>query len=518
MSVLYEEYSRERKLHWLTIIYNGIVRSPGPLLALYFAVRQQDYQEIAIFAVAIFFGIIAFPAIFLRYYYFRYYITEKDIVIRSGVISKNQRYIPIERVQNIEINQNFIQRIFGIVKVQIETAGGAESEGLLEYVSKSDSEDIKNVVRDYQYRIFRKKDKVEEVSETEESQLLTEDVSENEENEISPRPEYREEVLFRLSKRDLVYYGMMRMRPLMVVFMAWLFSMAQQFYVLPDFSEMHPDEYINEIISLDSSMVTIYIIVGIIIILFSSWLADIIVTVFQYWDFRLKRDGDKLISEYGLFNRRTSTIPLRKLQMLVIRTNPLRRYFGFYGLSLETAGFGVKEKRPEVAIPSAKKERVIKLSRDIRSYEYPEAFIPVSKKTIRRAFIRYCMIYLPPIIIGSFFQSWLAWGLLIIPFLLLAAWVRWKYRGYYVNDSNVLIRQGFLIQRVTVVQIERIQTLNIYESFFQRRLRLATLNIDTAATGVLADASIIDIDRDEAEDIFKMLNEAFKKAAGSQID
>src|SRR5215212_2752260 len=48
--------------------------------------------------------------------------------LRWGVVQKNERTIPLDHVQSVDTVQGIIQRLFGVVEVRIETAGGGASE------------------------------------------------------------------------------------------------------------------------------------------------------------------------------------------------------------------------------------------------------------------------------------------------------------------------------------------------------------------------------------------------------
>lgn len=56
---------------------------------------------------------------------FTYEITQKFILITSGVFTRDRTTIPFSRVQNITISQGIIDRLFKIYTVKIETAGAS---------------------------------------------------------------------------------------------------------------------------------------------------------------------------------------------------------------------------------------------------------------------------------------------------------------------------------------------------------------------------------------------------------
>lgn len=54
---------------------------------------------------------------------FSYEISNKFIVIRSGILSRTKTTIPFSRIQNVNIHQGILDRIYNIYTVSIETAG-----------------------------------------------------------------------------------------------------------------------------------------------------------------------------------------------------------------------------------------------------------------------------------------------------------------------------------------------------------------------------------------------------------
>jgi len=391
-----------------------------------------------------------------------------------------------------------VHKILNIAKVQLETAGDATTEGVLDSVSKSDAHHIKEVVRTYQNE--KEAEKNEDNSESFESDDLVEEVEEN--------------VIFSMSLMDTIRYGALRFRPIVLAASAWIFSMVSQFSPnwtnqLEQILESGYKDYIKQ---MDIFMLTLYAILGVFSILFISWLIDILLTVNTYHKFKLVSERGKLLTSQGLFSTKISAIPLKKLQMMAIKSNPITRKLNFYRLDMQTAGFGGGDgtkAKSETAIPFAKISQIKDIIFQIRGVELPFEFNKVSPKTIRRAAIRY-LVYSVPFGVGLYFAFDSFWILLVlIPIIAFAAYIRYQYRGYNVIDDQIFVKQGFWFQKISVIPIEKIQTLHKRSTYFQRRLDLATIEIDTAATVYGNDASIIDIDDDVATEIFEELNKLF---------
>ena len=64
----------------------------------------------------------------LRWRFVTYLLTNRRIVMETGVLSRNEESIPLDRVQNTRIRRPFGERLIGAGSIEIESAGrdGAE--------------------------------------------------------------------------------------------------------------------------------------------------------------------------------------------------------------------------------------------------------------------------------------------------------------------------------------------------------------------------------------------------------
>ncbi len=63
---------------------------------------------------------------FLTYNNFTFEINSKGLVIKSGVIHRSEVSLPYDQVQNVNIERTLFDRILGLSKLSIETAGSAQ--------------------------------------------------------------------------------------------------------------------------------------------------------------------------------------------------------------------------------------------------------------------------------------------------------------------------------------------------------------------------------------------------------
>ena len=77
----------------------------------------------------------------LGWIFYTYHVENKELRIHQGFIFRKKRFIPSERIQSIDFSQGVIQRPLGLVKVQIETAGGGgEPEVVMSALRRADAE------------------------------------------------------------------------------------------------------------------------------------------------------------------------------------------------------------------------------------------------------------------------------------------------------------------------------------------------------------------------------------------
>ncbi|MHA1994494.1 MAG: PH domain-containing protein [Candidatus Hodarchaeales archaeon] len=76
-------------------------------------------------------GIIMIVLAIIAVYYVRgieYYIGDREVVVKKGIINKMEKHVPFRTITNISSRYGIYDRIFGIGTVQIETAGRSGSQ------------------------------------------------------------------------------------------------------------------------------------------------------------------------------------------------------------------------------------------------------------------------------------------------------------------------------------------------------------------------------------------------------
>ncbi len=489
-----------RRLHPLTLVQQALVSLPGLLLiALPLLLASGSGSTWASLLSVLLYGLVAVPLLVLRYLRLRYWITPRELVIQSGVINRQDRSIPLERVQNVQIEQPLLPRLVGTARVKIETAGSSGTEGVLEYVALAEAQRIRRVIRTYQRRHVPAGEEMPDEAAAEGARAKGAAAGARVETDEADLTEAEPEPLFALPLRRVLLAGAFRFS---LLYLALVFSVLQ--YV-PDaedrfirWIERGEWQWLAEAAAASPWLAVALSVVAAALL---GWLTGIALNLNRYYGFRIWLEDGKLQRRHGLLTLSQGTIPLKKVQALILRTNPLMRLFGFYRLELQTMGLDVQERGHQVAVPFAKKDEVVALAQHIRPFALPEAFRPVSRLTIRRAFVRYALL-LAALVAPLAYFLWppLWWSLLAAPLLFVPAVLRYRSLGYAMGADSFFARAGVIQHHVWVLPADKHQVFYTQATLFQRRLGLRSLSVDTAGAASFSYPEVPDLPAAEADD------------------
>lgn len=491
-----------RRLHPFTLLQRFLISLPALAFLVLPAVREPSTERWLNLAFLAVYGVFLVPLFVLQYLRFRYAITEREIVIERGVLTRQYRNIPIERIQNIAIEQSLVPRLFGTARVKIETAGSTTTEGVLEFVGLEEAHRIREAVRTYQHR--------QGLGAPGEVAAPLPDAAVPPGAEVAAPPAAGAAApLFRMTGGRVLLAGAFRFS---LVYIAVIFSLVEY----GGFSEEElldvvtggRLERITEQAAADpllAAFVTLVVVIGL------AWLTGIATTVSRYHRFTLTGDGEKLHLSHGLLTRTDETIPLKKIQALVIRTNPLMRAFGWYRLELQTMGVDVRRQMPTAAVPFGRMDEILAVARTVRPLALPDTFQPVSRRTIRRALVRYVTLLV--LAAAAAYALWPLAPWALVPLLPAAAWLslaRYRRHGYAIGPDVFFVRRGVLLQDLWIVPFRQLQAFHVEGTAFQRRLGLRSVVVDTAGWSGFRYPSVVDLPEEEAHALVARLNASFK--------
>ncbi|MDG5820620.1 PH domain-containing protein [Natronococcus sp. A-GB7] len=461
-----------RKLHPLSIAVRSISRSVNVGLLFFiagvFASPGGAGGTLVSVGGMVLLGIVVAVVYEVAYYErFRYELTGDTFDVASGVLARRDREVPLRRIQNVDVRQPVLSRLFGLAAVHIETAGGGQTEVSLQYVDEEEARRLR--------RQLRRGARAEGDEDDESVASETDD----------PSDEDEEELLFEIQPRELAILSVFTIDP----GASLLGGIALSFLSGFDPTTLIPADLVDGLPGAEGGLVALAWLV--VLFLLAAWVVSAVLTFNRYYGFRLTRVGDELYYERGLVQRYSGTIPLEKVQTLTITERVPFRWFGYGALAVETAGYapGQGSRGTESAIPLAGYDRVVGLARSIEPFGEVDLEAP-PKRARERYGVRYLLVvgalvgagYL--LATATALERWYLPAALVV-LVPVAAHLKWRNRGHQLGDRYVFTRTGFWNRTTKVVPYYRVQAVVHTQSIFQRRRRLASVTADTASSASL---------------------------------
>ncbi|MCB9663680.1 MAG: PH domain-containing protein [Alphaproteobacteria bacterium] len=447
-----------RRLHPLSPLINlgprawGVIRSIGwPLILLYVAGRTSTvdgYTWVSDLSILLVLFALSVANTFVHYLTLRYRMIDGRLEITSGLLDRTQRVIVPAKVQDVEIHRNLAHRVFGLSEVRIQTASGDEVEGLLSALSDADALALVHALAPQR---------------------------------AAPGPAAApDRVVARNSPVDLLIYGATSTR-----FGAALAGLFVLFEVV---GVGDPEQATQATRSFGAlGLLAMFFLAAV-----ATWGGGIVTAMIRHHDLALTRDRGVLTLEEGLFTRRRVQLQLRKVQVLTVQEPWQRRVLGFGTVTVETAsartGRGGTE-RQLAELPRVDREELDDVVREA----LPGADVPLGEArlrspapmALRRALVRGA---LRGALLAGLLTWWAwPWGALawmLVPVGSLLGWLDWRTQGWTITDEVVVSRRGWL-QRVTqVVARDKLQTVELVQGPFLRRLGLGEVVLRVAGTAV----------------------------------
>ncbi len=230
--------------------------------------------------------------------------------------------------------------------------------------------------------------------------------------------------------------------------------------------------------------------------------------------FRLHADPDRLRIQAGLLTEARITARRERIQQIGVTHQLLHRWLGVEQVTYETADLeGEATLGTRYLAPTAARGTWPDLAREVfGDCQLTEADLrPVSPLAARRIFFRYALGAVPLAAVA--FLVWRPAVILVVAWLAVVWWyarVRGGRIGWAVSDDQYLVRTGAINVGLRLVRLDKIQTLWLTASPFQRRLGLASIRVSTAGRGAGGLVTLPDLTRSEAETLLARL--AFRAA------
>ena len=490
---------QDKRLHPISLVFSLISLIKSNVIPTIFGVLGAANGNLYYLILAAVFLIPSIAASIIRYFTVRYRIANGELVVNEGLFFRRTRTVPVERIQNIDLVQGVLHRIFKVAEVKVETASGTKPEAVLSVLSLTQVGLLRRNV--FQQKTVAKNSTQELGSETSNT---THDVPNStvqnagEGNSFATSSyklaEKEEAAILKIPLVWLAKAGFASDRGLLMVSVMlglyYQFDRRQEY----DFDFSYFSQWLP---STDNPFVTAgLVIAGSLVALLLLRVLGVGWYILRFFGYQLRLEGDDFKISCGLFTKVSATVPRKRIQFISVHSNFVSRMLGLSSIRIETAGGASSDNENATTTVSRRwfipviptvdvAEMIGQLRPDLQWRPESYDWQPLSAKAgwrMSRIAILVSLLLAP---VGYYFLG--IWGcgvsLIALPVLITYAIKKSRAVRFARTSFGVAYRSGILSRKISLTFFEKIQAAEVAQSPFDRRWEMATLSVDTAAAG-----------------------------------
>lgn len=455
-----------------------------------------------------------------------YEFTGGRIVERSGIISRSERALEIERIQQVDVERTLLDRVVGTCELRLETAADSgDSELSLRVVSVEEARRLRSLLA---HRIGAEpvagaadapSGAPGEGGAAGEGAAVEGAAGEGAAGERdhgtgdpgvfvsrdAPAGRADEEVLVTVALPRVALAAVTGPRLLAVpAAFAVLFGLIAE--------NARPDDIVDTAESTLGRLSVTGIGLLVVGVLLVSVVIAAITGVIRDGGFTISRRGSDLRVRRGLTTTRSATVPLRRVQRVTVRRRWLQARLGFASVTVHSAGgsgggdpnsaSGLDRSLTVPLMPDAEVDALVHRLLGVDAVPALHHHPPAAR---RRAVFRGVLGMLVPsvlVTIGALVIDRPLLTLLVVPLVLLGILTglrnyRWLASG--AHASAVAGRSGMLSTRTEISPLRKTQGTTVTSTPFQRRRGLASLAVHVA--GPAGGIALVDLALSDAQDL-----------------
>jgi putative membrane protein len=494
------DFQPHLRLHgssWLFVLTGSARQLVLPLIALLvFGARGDDRWLGTPLVLTIFVAAMLIRALWHQWT-FRYGFGPRGLVIRDGLIFRNVRQIEYPRIENIDTERGLLHRLLNVAQVRVQTSTGGKPEALISVLDL-------DAVQQMRQRVFADTRPTAEVAK-------------------APQ----EPALLHLPPMELVRYGLIDNRGLILVAAGAGFLYEAGFFRV---DREFVDQWLRSsaLSGIEGLGIAMQIMLALFVI-FSALIAvrllSVLLALITLHEFTLTRHDGDLRVRYGLLTKIALTLRTRRIQAVHQSESLLHRLFGRVSLDVDLAGDSGgdgEQRNPErmktrwlaPVCPTTAAPTLIASALPVFDPAAPPDWQPLAPGARLRIFRRSALLSLL-IVAGPTWWYMHGAAVFCFPIVMALAWMHAhlyvKYTRWSLERDVLLFRSGWLTRRLTIVPRDRVQSLNVSASPFDRRRHMASLSVDTAggsarAAGVHIRYLPADVARRLAAELYATVN------------
>ena len=427
----------------MTFVFRTLRELIIPIILIFFLGQGGDSPLFTWWGISLMLLVLLITG-FINWLRFTWRVEDDELRIEQGLLVRKKRYVPRDRIQAIDISSGPLQRLFGLVRLRVLTAGGSSPEAEISAISRSDAQAIQEAL-----------------------QVEARDPVAAEQESSWP--------VYRISRKRL----------LLAASTAGSFGVALSIVgtlVAQINQVVSEDQMIAYLESWAGEATTEFWITFVALAVLVAWLLSLFGTLLRFSGFTLTRNGRELYIRRGLFEKKQITIPYHRIQAVRVVEGVMRQPFGFAMVYVENAGFGDEGGKTTVVFPLLRKREVGRFMQEM----LPEFNVELpGVRPPGRAFLRYQIRTVVPALVAASALAWVFELFWLIPIIFgvagLVAYLRYLDAAAGFRDSSGFMRFRRLARTTVMFHRRRVQSLSLLANWFQRRKKLCSVSVTVAS-------------------------------------
>ena len=410
----------------------------------------------------------------LRYLTFHYTLTRSELRTREGVLSRQERRIPIDRIQDLGFESTILRRALSLCVVRVETASGQGVEAILDSLARSDAEQLRETLLS-----LRAPAPQPGSPDPAHGAAASPAVA------AAPEPEW---TVFTAESGLLLLRGFTDLRfGAMAVAAYGSYEVADQLGLLTRLQGAG-SSFEQWLRGFPVAVIALVLAGLVFAVLAFSAVTAALGNVLAFHGFRLTLRADALSCRFGLLTTRQKTLPRARIQRVRVEQTWLRRLLSVAVVRADSAGAGrgVDDEAPggfDVIVPLAPLPRIDALLPAAlpgleRTAPEPRR---VSRKLVVRMAARGVIESLVLVaVLWVQFGGTAAFALLWIAFAWLVGRLTWQGLSFSLSPDHLSITSGILGSYRVLVPTAKVQAVSLRRGPLQRALGLAEVAVFVA--------------------------------------
>ena len=197
----------------------------------------------------------------------------------------------------------------------------------------------------------------------------------------------------------------------------------------------------------------------------------------KYYNFAIKRQGDRLYIRCGLIKKKEYTVPVSRINAININQKLIARTFKRYNVDIVTIGVGDDDSESSQILLCSKKDKLIENIKILLPEIELEEEVKLEREPVEQVYLRVAKILIVGIILSvilgvgdSLLNAFMddiviemsVYMAIVALYLVLASiiyYFKYKTMGIYLGKDNMILSFGTFDKKISLIKYEKIQYL-----------------------------------------------------------